>query len=49
MREIITVIPPRLRTGIEEVDNKIKVTENNIFSAVGDFMSSINNMMKKEK
>ena len=49
LREIITVIPPRLRTGIEEVDNKIKVTENNIFSAVGDFMSSINNMMKKEK
>lgn len=47
MLDIITVIPPTLRTGIEEIDNKPKEKgASNILTAMMGVMSSVGNLLK---
>ena len=47
MIDIITVIPPTLRTGIEEIDIKPKEKgSGNLISAMGDVVNSMGKLLK---
>jgi hypothetical protein len=50
MADIITVIPPTLRTGIEEIDTKPKEKGGgNLISAMGDVVNSMGKLLKQQK
>ena len=50
MLDIVTVIPPTLRTGIDEIDSKPKEKgSGNIFSAMAGVVNSMGNLLKNQR
>lgn len=49
MLDIVTIIPPTLRTGIEDIDTKQKEKNGNLISAMGDMMNSMGKYLKQQK